>query len=440
MPRTSRSRSRSSDINYRKRERCVERFRGRGDSRERAHSRSRYNTSEKSRSRSRNRSRRRVRSRGYTPEMSGRSSRGRSRQRKRKCNRSRSRSRSSTRRSRSRSRRSRSRSRRSHSRRDVSVKQALNSIISRLNAIEENSLDESQRSLRPGPLDTSQQSLNAPSVSSALVELLGTAIKNKSQNYFVSNFDPLIHDIAVWCEEVERAKVANGWGDTECLSRVSNCLKGDAKTWLNEWVTNDRSWTNFRLEFTPLCPRKLDYANILYEVMNTTSDKYSTYAEYARRSLLRLRIVKGLSNDLMVQIIIRGITDPQVRAAAANAELSVENLVSFLSIYVKPARTKLDSRLPSHFTKSRKVGMPAPKCHTCGRIGHKSFTCLKKLDAQNNSRQSESATKQSAIPTCTFCKMIGHKESNCFFKERSEARNNNNQNRKRLFKASPWMS
>lgn len=70
--------------------------------------------------------------------------------------------------------------------------------------------------------------------------------------------------------------------------------------------------------------------------MNTDSDHHLTYAEYARRSLLRLRIVTGLSDELIVAIIIRGITDPQIRATAANAKLMPSELVNFLSIYVKP--------------------------------------------------------------------------------------------------------
>ncbi|XP_075990109.1 uncharacterized protein LOC142985747 [Anticarsia gemmatalis] len=204
--------------------------------------------------------------------------------------------------------------------------------------IEESSVGVSQTPPRPADHAIPQENIDTLAVGKTLADFITSVIPNKSHKYFVSNFDPAINDIEVWCEEVERAKTTNGWGDSECLSRVSNCLKGDARTWLNEWVTNDWSWTNFRLEFTPLCPRKLDYANILFDVMNTTSDKYVTYAEYAQRSLLRLRIVKGLSSDLMIQIIVRGITDPQVRAAAANAELTAENLVSFLAIYAKPAR------------------------------------------------------------------------------------------------------
>lgn len=65
-----------------------------------------------------------------------------------------------------------------------------------------------------------------------------------NQFYYISNFDPSVNDIDVWCEEVDRAKSINGWNDNECLSRIGHCLKGDARTWLNEWVTSDRSWSS----------------------------------------------------------------------------------------------------------------------------------------------------------------------------------------------------
>ncbi|KAH9641049.1 hypothetical protein HF086_006329 [Spodoptera exigua] len=166
------------------------------------------------------------------------------------------------------------------------------------------------------------------------IRSINTTVRS-NQAYFISNFDPSVNDIDTWCEEVDRAKVSNNWTDNECLSRIGNCLKGDSKTWLNEWVTSDRTWSNFIREFKPLCPRKPDVANILYEVMSTNSDRYPTYADYARRSLLRLRIVKGLSDELISAIVIRGVMDPQIRAAATNAKLMPNELVEYLSIYVK---------------------------------------------------------------------------------------------------------
>lgn len=295
------------------------------------------------------------------------------------------RTRSGSRRSRSRngddlSARKRSRSRTRHRRgksrshpHDASVKNVLGTIMSRLTAIEENTTSGSRvttsiRNSTP-PLDT-----NNISTTQALVDALGVLTKNKSNNYYVSNFDPAVNNFEVWCNEVDRARHVNHWDDLECFSRVAHCLKGDAKTWLNEWATNDRSWSSFVKEFKSLCPQRMNYAQTLHEVINTTSDKFSSYAEYARRSLLRLRLVKGLNEELMVQIVVHGISDVQVRAAAINADLTSENLVSFLATYVKPIR-KFDNRnlnkstSSSNTTKrsnSNGASRSENKCFNCG--------------------------------------------------------------------------
>lgn len=72
------------------------------------------------------------------------------------------------------------------------------------------------------------------SMTQVIADAISSINPAKSQNYFVSNFDPSIHNISDWCQEVDRAKVVNKWDDRECLSRVAGCLKGDARVWLNE--------------------------------------------------------------------------------------------------------------------------------------------------------------------------------------------------------------
>lgn len=276
------------------------------------------------------------------------------------------------------------------------------------------------------------------------IHSMNTAVR--SNHSYISNFDPNLHNIDDWCEEVDRAKNLNNWSDHECLSRIGNCLKGDSRTWLNEWVTSDRTWSNFKREFKPLCPKTPDIAGILFEVMSTNSDKYPTYADYARRSLLRLRIVRGLSDELISAIVIRGITDPQIRASATNAKLSPSQLVEFFSIYVKPSAPKNNSHTTQQSVSSgkekfhpqsgnsRKRRIEDGKCFSCGQLGHTRKNCNKKTRTDQTPAPSSdvSSTKPAFVPTkpeqCTFCKKVGHKIDTCFAKQRSESRNNNKVN------------
>lgn len=285
----------------------------------------------------------------------------------------------------------------------------------------------------------------APDATDRLIGALTALTKVRSNHYYISNFDPSLHDIDSWCEEVERARDINRWDDNECLSRIANCLKGDARCWLNEWVTNDRTWTNFKLEFKPLCSRRIDVANILFNVMSTNSDSYTTYAEYARRSLLRLNIVKGLSDELTVAIVIRGINDAQIRAAATNARLMPRDLVEFLSIYTKPnSNISHSSVRPSRSRQIepnlRKRGhtFKTPnrdiKCYTCGATGHPQRLCPKRhknaevIPDKDNKKISMASSNTATIITCSFCKKPGHDDTVCFVKQRSESRNKNNVN------------
>lgn len=318
--------------------------------------------------------------------------------------------------------RARGRNRRGPNSDTDTLQEQLGAILSRLNALESGSLPapcavspvpDGRAIAAPGEVAVSTPLSSAPppllppesntstmgdSIASTstsldaterLIGALSALTKVRSTHYYISNFDPSLHDIDSWCEEVERARNLNHWDDNECLARIANCLKGDARSWLNDWITNDRTWSSFKNEFKPLCSRRIDVASILYEVMSTNSDCYSTYAEYARRSLLRLNIVRGLSDELTTTIVIRGITDAQIRATATNARLTTKDLVEFLSIYTKPNTIQSVSSMKPPQSKNNDLGQrkrvydnKTPtheiKCFLCGAIGHVQRVCPKR--------------------------------------------------------------
>ncbi|CAF4751069.1 unnamed protein product [Pieris macdunnoughi] len=82
-------------------------------------------------------------------------------------------------------------------------------------------------------------------VTNKLVSAMST-IPVRSNSIYISNFDPSFNDFDIWCEEVDSARLSNYWDDRECLSQIGYCLKGDVKVWLNGWLSNDRSWSNFK--------------------------------------------------------------------------------------------------------------------------------------------------------------------------------------------------
>lgn len=288
-------------------------------------------------------------------------------------------------------------------------------------------------------------------VTERIVNALSSFAQARPTHYYISSFDPQVHNFDVWCAEVDKARESNRWTDNECLSRVAGCLKGDARLWLSDWVTNDRSWTNFKLEFRSLCPRNIDVANILFEVMCTDSKNYATYANYARSSLLRLNIVTGLSDELKTAIIIRGITDPQIRAAATNAKLKPLDIVEFLSVFAKPKLEPRATHDPARLHKPSSVNFRKRDlhksesrltCFKCGGTGHKRVNCFKKpriestienereIPSTNNVNQGTpllSASKRPVV-TCTYCHKNGHTADICFAKQRAETNNRRSSN------------
>lgn len=306
---------------------------------------------------------------------------------------------------------------------DRNSHESWHTIVSRLQALETRT--------QP-PLDSAGPSIG--NGTAQIVEAIQSLKSVSSQSYYVSNFDPNIHDVDSWFDEVDRAKLANRWDDCECLARIGNCLRGDAKSWIDEWVTSDRSWSNFKKDFKPLCVKKIDIANVLFQVMSTDSDKFLTYADYARKSLMRLRIVKGISNELITAIVLRGIKDPHVKATATNANLAPDDLVNYLSTFSKPdasARiirqpmTQNDSHNENRGTKRPFRSFNAPKCFSCGESGHKLVDCPKKPKPGNSGHFKPADNQKLNIP-CAYCKKSGHHISKCFSKERTEQSDQNN--------------
>lgn len=273
------------------------------------------------------------------------------------------------------------------------LQDTLQAILYRLNALEDQNSASRTRSITP-PLpqvEVNSEASGSDPTTIRILDAIGSINSVRSTHIYISNFDPSVHNFEVWCNEVDHIRALYKWDDRECLSRIGNCLKGSARTWLDEWVSTDRCWSTFKRDFKTLCPKTIDIAGILFDIMKTDSDNFLTYAEYASKSLLRLRSINGLSEKLISAIIIRGIKDPQIRASATNAKLEPHELVNFFSNYTKApsdrntqSRTQKNFTIQRNFRKREQSGSEQKvKCFGCGNFGHKQNECYKLPKASN---------------------------------------------------------
>lgn len=159
---------------------------------------------------------------------------------------------------------------------------------------------------------------------------------------------------------------------------------------------------------------------------------------------MRLRIVKGLSSELFIAIIIRGISDPQIPAIATNAKLSLDSIVEFLSSFAKASNNfkkvySNSDRTYKFFNNNNSNRKPLKrqydskdsksiKCFQCNQYGQRIVNCNKCSNSISNNSDEKTITlliSRNDVLKCTFCKKVDHTEGTCFAKERANSRNNN---------------
>lgn len=97
-----------------------------------------------------------------------------------------------------------------------------------------------------------------------------------------------------------------------------------------------------------------------------------------RVDFLRLRIVKGQSDELISAIVVRGINNPHIKPSATYCNLKPCELVNYLSTFLKPLLNKPEKPSSSdrciivkpHVGKGYLSNIPI-KCFSCGLMGDK---------------------------------------------------------------------
>lgn len=125
---------------------------------------------------------------------------------------------------------------------------------------------EAGAAMSPVPQSTAFSSVESvmSEVTDNLVTVISAMNPVRSNQIVISTFDPsLHHDFSVWCMKLIMFAIS-----------------------INGMIASEKR------DFQTLYNRRVDIANILFEIRKTDFNHYPTYPKYVRRSLLRSRIVE----------------------------------------------------------------------------------------------------------------------------------------------------
>lgn len=121
----------------------------------------------------------------------------------------------------------------------------------------------------------------------------------------------------------------NQWHEQEVL-------KGDARSWFENWDPEQRDWDSFKVAITDLFPLKRNLAEKLKKAVNLTSDSYASYCEYTREKLLLLKGTKiKFYGQELVELVIGDIREISVKMGAINSNLKTISELIILSEHSK---------------------------------------------------------------------------------------------------------
>lgn len=255
--------------------------------------------------------------------------------------------------------------------------------------------------------------------------------------------DPSEDDLDDWLAQAELIKDRFEWNDWDAVVRLSHFLTGPGLKFYKTWKPNEgkRTWENFKFSLKELFPHKRNNGELLKLAVLYNSDQASSYVEYAREKAYKLRKVRiSWPEDILVEVIVEGISDPQIRSFAHNHKCSdLTNLIEILENYSKHKTSKYFNNNPEY---SRQQSMSRDfssrdnlkrtrddcddrsnntRCFECGKYGHVRRFCPNPANIRvksENTTERPSETNSHAIPQCSFCNKKGHIDDNCWTKER----------------------
>ncbi|XP_074114190.1 uncharacterized protein LOC141537232 [Cotesia typhae] len=263
----------------------------------------------------------------------------------------------------------------------------------------------------------------------SLVELIKSMTKPVSPSRSISlpKFNPENSnaDSCAWCATVDMCLVERPLEGSSLVIALSEALQGSASTWLSQVCYPGITWTDFKDLFITRFAGMETSAATLINLQNSRPKDGECLASYSSRLLASLMSKwKNLTaEEIAVSVVLAHNSqfDSRLQRLAFTTDVKTriqlqKELKAFSYTRKRPTSSQ-DERSSSDFKKF-KSAVPI-KCHSCGKMGHKSTNCL----STANQRKPESSPNNQVavrhIPmhnkpvTCYKCGRTGHIASKC---------------------------
>lgn len=220
----------------------------------------------------------------------------------------------------------------------------------------------------------------------------------------------------VWCKKIDELRELYRWDEDTTIYYALSKLSGFAEIWYRGLGSLKHSWEEWKAKLCEAFPPKLNYFNLLTEMMRRTKRTNESYTEYFHEKMVLLNAC-DIRGTRAVDCILGGIQDRIIVSSAKVGKFQTPEALyqhfGSMENDDKPATVPYRDNQRGSFGQvikqkrhdnRRQPNESGVVCYRCNKTGHYANACK------------ENAAAGPSDKRCNICRVRGHDEKNCFRK------------------------